>query len=114
MFEFVLTVPGHIHCEAGEEIQIFHSLINLPLVCQIILVKTYDSKCDIYHHQALGPSSFFCPVLFSLPEISMLAVGGIHSVPKHFSHSSRLQCQTQCDMNDDEIVCYIIVLLNRC
>lgn len=79
MFELVLTVPGHIHGKAEEKIQIFHRLINLPLVCQIILVKTYDSKCDIYHHQAQGPSSCFFPLLFSLPEMNMFAVGGINS-----------------------------------
>lgn len=58
VFEFVLTVPGCIHInadEGGGYTQIFHPLINLPLVCQIILVKTYDSKSDIYYNQTLGP-----------------------------------------------------------
>lgn len=87
MFELVLTVPGRIHGDAGGvgegefggTTQIFRLLINLPLVCQIILVKTYDSKCDIYHNQTPGPRLHpsFLPSLFS--EINTFVVGGISS-----------------------------------
>lgn len=58
-----------------EHTQIFHPLINLPLLCQIILVKTYDSKCDIYHNQTPGPRLLpsFLPLLFS--EMNMFVVG---------------------------------------
>lgn len=65
-----------------KKIQTFHRLINLPLVCQIILVKTYDSKCDIYHNQTQGPSSCFffsLSLLVSLSEMNMFVVGGINS-----------------------------------
>lgn len=37
--------------ELRKIIQIFSSLINLCLLCQIILAKTYDSKSDFYHRQ---------------------------------------------------------------
>lgn len=56
----------------------YFRLINLPLVCQIFLVKTYDSKCDIYHNQSQGPSSCFSSLLFSSPEMNMFSVGGIN------------------------------------
>lgn len=63
----------------GGGAQIFHPLINLPLVCQIILGKTYDSKCDIYHNQTPGPRllpSSVPPLFF---EMNMFVVGGINS-----------------------------------
>lgn len=114
MFELVLTVPGHIHGEAGERTQTFHGLINLPLVCQIILVKKHMIQSVTFIiiraralHPVVYPPSLLCSFFFSFSENEHVWRKSIRKIFLTFIHSCSVRNVMR---SDNEPLCCVIIL----